>query len=273
MAKLLKISFFTALLIAASYLFGSVCAQVNQQHQLIFSLSKDLLPLALGVLLALGAVAVTAGIIAVLSRPFWVCVIAFGLAALAILFGWKWRVDTGILALLYFFASLIYARGVAQELDNRLDFSVRPVSESQSLLLMTLSVVICGAFYFGYAAQIEKEGFSIPPSFVEMVMTSMEKQFDQQPDLTPAQREEVLVEFRQEFEDKVKKPMEDKIKPYERFIPPVVAIGLLQLLVLTTSLLSWIPILVLRLVLPLLMALKVVKVVVETREVRKLTLN
>jgi hypothetical protein len=106
-----------------------------------------------------------------------------------------------------------------------------------------------------------------------MVMTSMEKQFDQQPDLTPAQREEVSVEFRQEFEDKVKKPMEDRIKPYERFIPLVVAIGLLQLLVLITSLLSWIPILVLRLVFPLLMALKVAKVVVETREVRKLTLN
>lgn len=273
MAKLLKISFFAALLIAAGYLFGSVCAQVNQQYQLIFSLSKDLLPLALRVLLALGTVAVAAGIVAVLFQPFWLCVIAFGLAALAILFGWEWRVDTSILALLYFFASLIYARGIAQELNNRLDFSVRPVSESQSLLLMTLSVVICGAFYFGYAAQIEKEGFSIPSSFVEMVMTSMEKQFDQQPDLTPAQREEISVKFRQEFEDKVKKPMEDKIKPYERFIPLAVAIGLLQPLVLITSLLSWMPILVLRLVFPLLMALKIAKVVVETREVRRLTLD
>jgi uncharacterized membrane protein len=106
-------------------------------------------------------VAVAAGIVAVLFRPFWVCIVAFGLSALAMLFGWEWRVSTGILALLYFFVSLIYARGVAQELDNRLDFSVRPISESQFLLSMALSVVICCAFYFGYAAQIEREGFSI----------------------------------------------------------------------------------------------------------------
>jgi len=272
-AKPLKILFFAALLIAAGYFFGSVCAQVNQQYQLILSLSKDLLPLALRVLLALGTLAVAAGIVAVLFRPFWVCIIAFGLSALAVLFGWEWRVDTGILALLYFFASLIYARGVAQELDNRLDFSVRPISESQSLLSMALSVVICGAFYFSYAAQIEKEGFSIPSSFVEMAVTSMEKQFEQQPDLTPAQREEVLAKFRQEFEDKVKKPIEDKIKPYERFIPLAAAIGLLQPLILVTSLLSWIPILVLRLVFPFLTALKVATVVTETREVRRLTLG
>jgi hypothetical protein len=272
-AKLLKILFFAALLIVAGYFFGSACAQVNQQYQLILSPSKDLLSLALGALLALGAVAVAAGIVAVLFRPFWVCIITFGLSTLAILFGWEWRVGTSILALLYFFASLIYARGVAQELDNRLDFSVRPISESQSLLLITLSVVICGAFYFGYAAQIEKEGFSIPSSFVEMAITSMEKQLEQQPDLTADQREEALARFRQEFENKVKKPTEDVIKPYERFIPLTVAIGLLQLLVLITSLLSWIPILVLRLVFPLLAALKIAKVVTETREVRKLTLG
>ncbi|HID61723.1 MAG TPA: hypothetical protein EYP49_03105 [Anaerolineae bacterium] len=273
MAKLLKILFFAVLLIAAGYFFGRVCAQVNQQYQLLLSFSKDLLPLALRVLLALGIVAVAAGIVAVLFRPFWVCIIAFGLSALAIPFGWEWRVDTSILALLYFFASLIYARGVAQELDNRLDFSVRPISESQSLLVMALSVMICGALYFGYAAQIEKEGFSIPSSFIEMAMTPMEKQIEQEPDLTPAQREEVLAKFRQEFEDKVKKPMEDKIKPYERFIPLAVAVGLLQPLVFATSLLSWIPILVLRLVFLLLTVLKVAKVVTEMREVRRLTLG
>ena len=87
MAKSLKILFFAALLIAAGYFFGSVCAQVNQQYQLIFSPSKDLLSLALGALLALGTVAVAAGIVAALFRPFWVCIIAFGLSALAILFG------------------------------------------------------------------------------------------------------------------------------------------------------------------------------------------
>jgi hypothetical protein len=272
MAKSLKILFFAALLIAAGYFFGSVCAQVNQQYQLILSPSKDFLPLALRVLLALGTVAVAAAIVAVLFRPFWICIIAFGFSALAIPFGWEWRLDTSVLALLYFFASLIYARGVAQELDNRLDFSVRPISGSQSLLFMALSVVICGAFYFGYAAQIEKEGFSIPSSFVEMAMASMGKQLEQQSDLTPAQREEVLVQFRQEFEDKVKKPIENKIEPYERFIPLAVAIGLLQPLVLVTSLLSWIPILVLGLVFPLLAALKIAEVVTETREVRRLTL-
>jgi hypothetical protein len=273
MAKPLKILFFAALLIVASYFFGSVCTRVNQEYQLILSLSKDLMSLTLEVLLALGIVAVAAGVVAALFRPFWVCIIAFGLSALAMLFGWQWRIGTGIMALLYFFASLIYAKGVAQELDNRLNFSVQPISESQSLLLLVLNVVICSAFYFGYAAQIEKEGFSIPSSFVEMAMTSMERQFEQQPDLTPAQGEETSARFRQEFEDKVTKPIEDRIKPYERFIPLVAAIGLLQPLVFVISFLSWIPILILRLVFPLLTALKVAKVVTETREARKLILD
>jgi hypothetical protein len=71
----------------------------------------------------------------------------------------------------------------------------------------------------------------------------------------------------------VKKPIENKIEPYKRFIPLAVAIGLLQLLVFVTSLLSWVPILVLGLVFPLLAALKIAEVVTETREVRRLTLG
>ena len=63
------------------------------------------------------------------------------------------------------------------------------------------------------------------------------------------------------------------IHPYEKFIPLGIAVGPFMLLVTITRLLAWVPNLVLRLVCPLLTALRLTKVVRETRQVRRLVIK
>jgi uncharacterized protein len=43
---------------------------------------------------------------------------------------------------------------VARELNERIRFSVRPISEGQNILLMILILIICGSLYFGYAGDM-----------------------------------------------------------------------------------------------------------------------
>jgi len=198
MHRELKSAAFALLLIAASYLFGDVCERIGQEYGLIISPSREILGLALRFFLASGAVAITAGLVAALIHPLWACFIVFGLSALAMLLGWGLEASSGLLTAVYFVASLIYAERIAGELNDRLRFSVRSISQSQSILLTTLVIVVCGSFYSGYAAEIDREGFSIPPAFVEMVVGRMEKEVIK---FLPADLgESAVVRFRAEFE-------------------------------------------------------------------------
>lgn len=333
MHRELKSAVFAVLLIAASYFFGDVCERIGRGYELILSPSGETLDLALRLLLAMAAVAITAGLVAALVRPRWVCFLVFALSALAMLLGWELKASGGVLTAAYFVASLIYVERIAGELDDRLHFSVRPISQSQSILLMTLIIVACGSFYFGYAAEIEREGFSIPPALVEMVVERMEKeairllpadvggiavaefrdqfeevideverevrnrlpagvgevviaefrsQFDAVLDemekeagkrLQAAEREAIVAKFREQFEETLVEFVEKAIRPYEQWIPLVFAISLFTLLATVTRLLSWIPIVALMVIFPLLTALGVTEVVAETGLIRRLTLG
>ena len=176
MHRELKSAVFAVLLIAASYFFGGVCERIGQGYELILFPSGEVLGLAIRFFLAMGAVAITAGLVAALVRPLWACFLIFALSALAMLLGWELKASGGVLTAVYFIASLIYVQGIAGELDDRLSFSVRPIWHSQPILLTTLAIVACGSFYFGYAAEIEREGFSLPPALVEMVMGRVEEE-------------------------------------------------------------------------------------------------
>ena len=174
MHRELKSAVFAVLLIAASYYFGDVCERIGQGYDLILFPSENSLGFALRFFLAVGAVAITAGLVAALVRPLWACFIVFGLSALAMLLGWELKVSVGILTMVYLVVSLIYAKRIARGLDDRLAFSVRPISHSQRILIPTLVIAACGSFYFGYAAEIDREGFSIPPTLVEIVADKVE---------------------------------------------------------------------------------------------------
>jgi hypothetical protein len=209
MHRELKSAIFAVLLIAASYYFGDVCERIGQGYQLILSPSGEILGLALRLFLAIGAVAITASLVTALVRPLWACFAVFALSALAMFLGWELKASSGVLTAVYFIVSLIYAERTAGELNDRLRFSVRPVSQSQSILLTALVIVVCGSFYFGYAAEIDREGFAIPPALVEMVVGRMEKEVIE---FLPADLgEAALTRFRDDIERVLDEEMEKEV--------------------------------------------------------------
>jgi len=274
--KVVKSIFLALLLIAASYFFGLWCGRFGQAYTLLFQPGRELLELALWLLLAILLVALTAGLVAALLRPLWVALVVFALSALAMVLGWQVGIGPALLGLLYFLLSLPYARGVTRELNERLRFSVEPVSRGLSLLFMVLALVACGSLYLGYAAHIEKEGFTFPPVFKEM-MTKMtvvpiREAIEAQTDLTPQEKERALAEMEEGFEEMWMGPLEEMIKPYERLIPVVMAVGTFMTLQTILGFLSWIPGLILAMIFPLLQITGVTKVVRETREVERLVI-
>ena len=271
MSKWLKATFLAAPLIGAGYFFGMICKRISQAYELILAPSGEILILLLWFLLALVAVMVSAGLVAALLRPVWAGIIVFALSGLAMLLAWQVTVGSGILILIYLLAASLYAVGVARELNERIRFSVRPIGEGQAMLRMTLILVSCGSLYFGYAAHVEREGFSIPESYIEMFMEQMEMQIMTQ---VPAEgSEEAVAQFREEFRSRIDDFFEQTLKPYEQFIPLGLAAGLFMPLVSIVSLLAWVPTIVLNLIFTLLTMLGVTEVITETQEVQRLTIG
>lgn len=215
--------------------------------------------------------AVAAGLVAALVRSVWVGIIAFVLSGAGLLLGWQMTIEAGILVMVYVVAGSQYTVGLARELDERILFSVRPVSQGQGTLLMALVLVVCGSLYLGYAAHIKREGFSIPETYMEMFMGQLEKQIEAR---VPAEeREQAVAKIREDFGRAIDDFFERTVKPYERYIPLAVAAGLFTPLVTITRLLSWVPTVALSVVFPLLTALGVTEMVYETEEVERLVIR
>ena len=274
--KVLKVALFTLLLIAASWFFGMTCGRFGRAYTFFFQPGKEILTLVLWLFLAMVMVAVTAGLVAALLRPLWVTMVAFALSALAMILGWQVGIGPVLLGLLYFLLSLPYARGVIRELNERLRFSVEPVSRGLSLLFMVLALVACGSLYLGYAAHIEDEGFTFPPIFQEMMtkmtIVPMRESIEARTDLTPQEKERALAEMEEGLEEMWMGPLEEMIKPYERLIPVAVAVGAFMIFETILGFLSWIPRVILEVIFPILQITGVTKVVRETREVERLVI-
>lgn len=268
-SKLVKTIIFVVLLVAASSYLGYVSRQIGQLGDAIFVFSMDTLYPFIWLLLALVLVAISAGLVAALVRPLWICFIAFALASLAVLFIWGLNLIGIVLAVLYLLAGLLYSRGVAKGLNEHIKFSVHPIKDNQTILTMVLVIAVCALFYFGYTARIEREGFTTPPFVINIAMGVAEKQIEASPDLTPQEKEHAISEFRQQFEQQV----EDAIEPYQKFIPAGAALILLGLLTIIVGLFSWLPALFLKAIFAILTACHVTSVVTETKEVERLTID
>lgn len=270
--KWLKFTFFTIPLIGTGYFFGTICRQIGQAYDLILSPSGELLYLLLWLLLSLGGLMVASGLVAALLRPLWIGVIAFILSGLAMLLGWRQvTIGNGILILGYLLVAFFYSFVVVRELNERIKFSVRSISEGQNILLMVLILVICGSLYFGCVSRIEQEGFSPPQFYIKMFMEQMEKQIEAR---VPAkERQEVITQFRKEFQRTVDEFFKSTVKPYERFIPLAIIAVLFMPLVTITRLLVWVPTLLMSIIFSLLKAMGAVKLISETREVQRLVIS
>jgi uncharacterized membrane protein YecN with MAPEG domain len=165
---------------------------------------------------------------------------------------------------------------VAQALDHRLSFSVGAISGSQSTLLAGLAIAASASLYFGYAASLEEQGFQFPPAIrdtmTEFSMVPMRAQIEARTDLTSQEKEALAAQMREGL-DQFMASTEEMIAPYEKYVPVAVAFMLFQFLAVVNTLFSWVPIVVLAVLFPILSAVGVAKKTTETREVERLGLG
>ena len=256
MKSILKTLIFVALLVGAGCFLGIVLGMIGENYEALFSPSMDLLYLGLWFFGALVAVAVTAGLVAVLLRPISLCVIAFALSALGMFATWEFSATSGIVAMIYLLVGLLFAWSVTSEIKSRIKFSVWHVLRSQAMLLVVLTAIGCTSLYFAYADEIRSEGFTLPPVISDVITDALEGQ-----GIPPTQIEE--------FEQQI----EDTLAPHERYIPMGVAAIVFMPLTSIVIVLSWIPILILAFVLFLLTSLGVVTKETDTVEVTRLSME
>jgi hypothetical protein len=270
-SRWLKVLLLAAPLVAAGYFFGIVCPRMGEAYPLLLSPSRELLLLLLRLLLALAFVAVTAGIVAALVRPLWVSYIAFAVSGVALLLGWTVTAYSAVAVLLFVLVGAAYAVATKGELEHRITFSVRPVSEGQSALLAALLIVALASFYFGCAEHLKRAGFQIPERFLGLFTEAMAQRVAAQ--APPAQRAAVLAEAVQQSRSMVDELLGQRLEPFEPFIPLALSVSLFMSLWSVTRLLTWVPMLILSAVFPLLTAVGITGETSETVEARRLVIT
>jgi len=271
MSKNIAIAVFTGLLFGSSYFFGTICRQIGRSYDLLLSPSKELLVQFLLFLLSGGILLVFAGLVAALVRPKRFGFLAFGLAGVAMILGWEITLFSGILILIFSVVGILYVVGVEKELNERIKFSVKAIGEGQGLLFIALILLVSASFYPGLESNIKEEGFTIPETYVELILDQMEERIEAQ--VPSEEREQVVAEFRAEFQRTMDEFIENTVQPYEQFIPLVIIASIFMSLVTITRFLTWIPAIVMNLIFTLLESAGVTKIVREEIEVQRLVLG
>ena len=197
--------------------------------------------------------------------------LAFLLSGLAILSGWQVSLPTAALTLVYVLAATFYARGTAKELAERIRFSVRPISEGQGVLIMSLILMICGGMYLGCTMHIEREGFEIPQDYLNIFMEPMKEQILSQ--IPEDARQQAEAEFEEQFQSMINSLFDETIQSYQGYIPLAISVSLFFALQTITSMVLWLAPLVLNIIFLLLKALNVTRIVSETKQVQRLILD
>jgi hypothetical protein len=267
MRKWLKTIFFSLFLFAATFFFGMACGRIQESCAFVLQFSLDFIKPFLLALVAMGVVAVAAGLVAALIRPVGLAGLIFFLSGLTMFLGWRGPVERALPVLVYVVAAPFFTSNVARELDERVHFSVTAIGRSQGLLLASLAIVACGSLFFSCHTYIEREGFTIPEAYLDIFMGPMGDQ------IQSSNPEGMGGQSAEEFEQQSRQMLEQMVRPFEKFVPLVIALGILFPLISISNILGFVPVSVLEFVFYLLGVLKVTKVIIEGREVERLVID
>lgn len=271
MTRWIKYSTITILLIGSGFLLGYVFKRIEGSYQLLFAPTWELFELLLWILAVMIAFAVSAGLVAALLRPIWIAIIVCLIASVVFILSWKFTIESGLIGLGLFIGTSIYTLAVQRGLNERIRFSVEPISIAQGILLTTLLLAISGSFYIVSAEQINKQGFVIPDKYMELFTKPMKQQILS--NIPAEQREQAEAEFEAQFQSMMDTLYKDRIKPYEKYMPLLITIGIFFTLKTIESFVSWIPTILLQATFALLVSTKFVSELTETKEIQRLVLE
>ena len=272
-AWLVKVIVFGVLLTGAGAFFGLVLTRVGDGYVHLIPGTWGLwgaLRLGFWVLGALAAVAVTAGFVAVLIRPYWVAALCFFVSALALFLTWEISVVSLIVSIIFFIMGLIYLAGVRTEITHRIKFSIWQIRSSQTVLLVILVALACTSLYFGYAKKIDAEGFQLNDKAISGIINfTHDYIIDKVLPEEDINKDQILLELGNYLRNDLQKDM----GPYQGYIPMGLSAIAFSVLMLATFILSWFPLLILSLIFFILLRLKLVKRKAHAIEVTRLSIQ
>jgi hypothetical protein len=229
----------------------------------------EAIQLGLCVMGSFAAVAVTAGFVAILIRPFWVAALCFLVSSLSLFLAFEISILSLVMALIYFVMGLIYLAGVRTEIAHRIKFSVWQIRSSQTVLLVILVALACTSLYFGYANKINKEGFRLTDEGISSIVKYADDYIIDKILPEGVNKEQILLELRSYLDN----DLQDDMVAYEGYIPMGFAAIAFSVLMLATFVLSWFPLLILSIIFFLLLRLKLVKRKAHPVEVTRLSIQ
>lgn len=272
---LVKTVVFGALLTGAGVFLGFVMKWVGGGYAHFVPGTWDLagaLQLAFLAIGAIATVAVTAALVAILIRPFWVAALEMLASAIVLFLCWQISLTGFVVALIYFLVGMLYLAGVRAEISNRIQFRVWNIRTSQGMLLALLVALVCTSLYFGYAKNIDKEGFTLSPGAIDW-MVDMADQHVVDTMMPPTSSSDDRVEALKSLRLYLENDLHNGMEPYKGYAPVLLATGAFSVLTLAMLVLSWVPLLVLWIIFFILLHLKVIKKKAHPVEVTRLSIE
>ena len=229
----------------------------------------EAIQLGLCVMGSFAAVAITAGFVAILIRPFWVAALSFLVSSLSLFLTFEISILSLVVALIYFVMGLIYLAGVRTEIAHRIKFSVLQIRSSQTVLLVILVALACTSLYFGYANKINKEGFRLTDEGISSIVKYADDYIIDKILPEGVNKEQILLELRSYLDN----DLQDDMVAYQGYVPMGFAAIAFSVLMLATFVFSWFPLMILSLIFFLLLRLKLVKRKAHPVEVTRLSIQ
>lgn len=276
-AVLIKTIVFGVLLIGAGCFMGLVLRGCGDRSVQVFAGTGDfwgILRLGCWAIGALITVAVTAGLVAVLIRSFWMAALMVLVSASALFLCWGISLAAFVVALIYFIMGLLYIAGVRTEINDRIKFRVGNIKHGQGIFLTVLIILICTGLYFGSARNIDREGFSLSPSTVNWLVDMADDYGIDKvasamgTEINASDKQVALTQLRDYLENDF-----NSKESYGDFAPVILAAGAFAVLNTVMLLFSWLSLLVLWLIFLILLRSNVVKKQTHSVEVTRLSLE
>jgi hypothetical protein len=264
------------LLLASAWFFGSICERIQKEYLTTIIAGKDIIGFGINLIVATTLLCITIGMAVTLIRPIWITIIGLALAAPAMMIGWEFTPKAAIISLSFAVITIMYTSSVQRKLNNQITFSLHPLFDSQKLLMMALTAVMCACFAFGYYEDATKNNFSIPPSTRETInkflLDSTKQAVEKQ---TPEVKKEIVnkaMETAQKQYDEMWNNLETQIKPQIQNVAIFIGVMLFFTIYAVMIILGLLILFILEIIFPLLKITRFTKFETEMRQVKKLTL-
>lgn len=265
------------LFLASVAFFAYVCRQLSDNYMLLLIPTTYATVTWLGNLgVAILFLAIMAGVVAILVRPYWLVIVTFLLSAVLYPLIVGPSLATWIVAGVFAVLMGVFLLYVANQLKNQINFSAHPLSDMKLLLLSLLVIQVCVAFGLGYVHDSASRNYLLPPEIktpiAGTILNQLKINIIDPTQATAAQKKTALADATKNTQNMMD-DLEKQLQPVKVGIP--IALGVLLFFLLQTMILilGFVPIVIARLLFILLRITHFAHVTVETKEVKHLTLK